>query len=154
MVNISIKEGLSFEKEFKNLCLMQDIVCIRIPDGSKVVRSRNYNLGKYTILKTKSPFDFFITKEGKSCALDCKFVSTKHFNYARINKNQLSHLMQCSKSINAGYLVKFKYLDYYIFYNSYVLGRVEEKCSITPAEGKVIEPTKLDDLLIQERQFH
>lgn len=141
----SQKIGLQFEKEFKSLCGIQGITCIRIPDGSKIVSNR-LSVKKYYQVKIKSPFDFLLTKDGKVCVLDCKSTSQKRFSYSKININQLTNLIQCSQSICAGYLVKFKHLEYYIFYDANTLANLESGESLSIEDGKIVELTNLEVL--------
>lgn len=150
-LNFVRNTGKEFENEFHRLCLMQQIVCIRIPDGSKVVKNK---FNKYSILKIKSPFDFLITQDGKTCAIDCKSTNKKSFSHSMVNQNQIEQLLYCSKSITAGYLVKFEHIEKgYVFFSADLLYKLNKGESLSiQKDGIFVNKNELD-LLLRIKEF-
>lgn len=93
--------GEIFEKKIIATAFKKGWHIVRIPDGCRVV-------GKNTIIRVKSPFDFFMVKDGVAIFFDAKKTELDRFPHNKINQAQLTNLYQISNNkFKAGYIIEF-----------------------------------------------
>ena len=134
--------GDSLERYFHKCLSVKNWDCVRIPDGCKQISSRK-------IIRVKSPFDFFATKQGaKSFFCDVKTIQGDHYCFSAINQLQVRELLKIERNGNvAGYVVHFRESDTYGFLSASQLSSVRAGGSISSAQsialGKEIEIDRL-----------
>jgi len=123
--------GKSFEDFFVDLCSLNKVRAVRIPDAGRTVRT------KYGIQfkRAKSPFDFFITKDGLSACLDTKTTQNKTFSHSKIDQSQVKWLDFTGGSIPSGYVIWFQILDSVVFYNHEILKNLQPGSGLKPEDG-------------------
>lgn len=125
--------GKRFESEFQQIAGWQGIAITRIPDGCKV-------LGGGKIIRVKSPFDWVLTKDGKTALIDTKTTLDKNFKHGKIDLAQLAALYdQQFRGAIAGYVVQFRSLKTVKFFSAGTLkAAVASKSNLVPADGVTI----------------
>ena len=90
--------GLSFERVFQDVCKAQGIDCERIPDSCK-------QIGKNRLIRTPSPFDFVIGRDGKAFFIDTKTSNSPTFSYSQIKQHQLDAFKRLRNAGMGGYII-------------------------------------------------
>lgn len=99
--------GANFESQFANLCGIQSVACVRIPDSCR-------QLGPHKLMRVRSPFDYIIAYKGKTAVLDLKSVGDGNFTHSKITLHQLSALNELSVGAISGYVVGFTLAVYFV----------------------------------------
>lgn len=99
--------GANFESSFENLCGIQQVGCVRIPDSCR-------QIGPHKLMRVRSPFDYVIAYKGKTAVLDLKSVGEGNFTHSKITLHQLSALNELSVGAISGYVVGFTLAVYFV----------------------------------------
>ena len=125
-------DGEAFENWFKTMAQLQRWHCLKIPDGSKTVRTRE----GLKVVRAKAPFDFILAKNKVSLFVDAKICSENRFNHARLTVHQITELKKFEdEGFFAGYVVYFKKLHQIVFFSATQLTRLMAHSSLTPEQG-------------------
>lgn len=92
--------GASFENQFENLCAIQNVTCVRIPDGCKTV-------GPNKMIRVSTPFDYVIGFNGKAGFIDTKVTLGDNFTFSMIKPHQLESLLSLAHCGVSGYIIGF-----------------------------------------------
>lgn len=155
--------GDAFENLFNSTCHKFFIIPVRIPNGGRVYKDRT---GKMGVKLVKSPYDWLITRGGRSAVLDTKTIESGNFTYSCIDQDQLRNLNETAISIPSGYVVWYRQHDTVYFYAASVLRALKPKESLKLKDGLLLgtignfNPEKIFDwkdddqkLLFQQRIF-
>lgn len=128
--------GDLFENMLRNSCLKSQIVCTRIPDGCKMIRTRS---GAVLPKRTTTPFDFLLTKKGKSACIDCKTVDSGNFSHSMLTQHQVHSLLSIHDSdVTAGYVVWFRDTNQVVFYSADKLYHLKARQSLKTEDGTLL----------------
>ena len=123
------REGKSWENTFESFCNLTGVNCIRIPDGCR-------SLGKFKLMRVKSPFDFVLGYGDKIACVDLKsFGSGKNLTHSQIDSNQLHNLHKISRDGIAGYVVNFRSIDKIVFFSATQMLNIMKNNSLSYEEG-------------------
>lgn len=92
--------GVMFEEALTRNARFSQIACTRMPDGCKQLNARR-------IIRVKTPFDFILTKNGKSAFIDTKTLDDKSFANSKIEEHQVNGIMPHVKAGSLGGYVVF-----------------------------------------------
>lgn len=100
---------------FENICALQQVSCIRVPDGCK-------SIGKFRLIRVKSPFDYVIGYADKIACIDLKsFGKGNTLTYSQIHQEQAIALNKIGLHGIAGYIVYHRDPDKIVFHNAHTL---------------------------------
>lgn len=135
--------GNYFESIFEFNCENQKISYVKIPTGSKIVRSR----GRIIPVNIKTPFDYVIGKNGKAAFLDCKTIESGNFSYSMIVPHQLESLVKFeNEGFKSGYLIFYRDVNKVVFFNSSQLSKLSKRQSIDINSGMIIGDNLIIDV--------
>lgn len=129
----SKRVGTGFENVFEKITAQAGILCIRIPDGCKVVGLNN-------LVRKKTPFDFILISNGQCAMIDTKTTIGESF---RINDPKLFEPHQISimkaaneRGITAGFMILFRLTETLCFIEAKDLDNLkyQGKKSIGPSD--------------------
>jgi len=90
--------GSMFETLFENMCAIQNIECVRIPDSCRQV-------GANKLIRVYSPFDFVLCYRQRAAFVDLKSIDIGNLTYSKIVPHQLRNLLKLSPGGVSGYIV-------------------------------------------------
>lgn len=130
--------GAAFESVFFDACLNEMIVIERMPDGCKQV-------GANRLIRVKTPWDFILTRSGKTAYIDTKTTNDPKFTFSAIEKHQadamFKHAREGAPNVTAGYVIELRQTDEVIFVPAWCLHTAVHcgaKGSFGPGDGGVI----------------
>jgi len=127
------REGQNWERSFEINCTEADIRFIRIPDGCK-------QLGRFKLIRVKSPFDYLISYNGKTACIDLKSFGTgTRLTYSHINQNQLIALLNMRRDCLTGYVVFFRSVGKVVFYDSLLMNKLSKGESLEISQGHLLD---------------
>lgn len=99
--------GDNFEAQFENLCAIQGISVVPIPDSCKQVAFNR-------IVRIRSPFDYCICYKQRSAHIDTKSSEKTNFTYSMIDQYQLVQLKKLSPGGPSGYVIAMGERVYFV----------------------------------------
>lgn len=109
------KEGKNWENVFENFCALQQVSCVRIPDGCR-------SLGKFRLVRVKSPFDYVLGYADKIACVDLKsFGKGNTITYSQMHPEQLLKLNTIGLHGIAGYVIYHREPDKVVFHDAHAL---------------------------------
>lgn len=101
---LSKASGDRFETFFYTQAVKNQIACIRIPNGMRMIKVR----GKLIPVPLATPCDFVLIKNSKSIFIDTKTTVKNSFAYSNLKPHQLEALDLVSRhGCLGGYLIQF-----------------------------------------------
>jgi len=134
MGKLSKQVGTTFEKVFEAHCSQRQIAFVKIPDGCRRVQT----LAGLRLIPVKTPFDFFICKNGKSATLDCKTINGSNFTYSQCDQDQVTALSLTGEHIPSGYLIWFRETDRVVFFSVIMLRMLQRRTSLRDSDGMLL----------------
>lgn len=120
--------GAGFENIFQAMCARCGVGVTRVPDGC-ITRRRGNGI---IVLRTKSPWDWVTSWNGKVALLDTKTCGARFGNSA-IDLFQVGEMLKHRPHATAGYVIWQRDIDAVFFVDSRVLaGRIGVRGSINP----------------------
>jgi len=102
---VAKRSGQRFEHMVSSVAHVEGIACVRIPDGSRMVRGRT---GALVNIGQTSPWDFCMAYRGAAAFLDTKCTEDMTFAASKIKSHQLYALQKMEdQGCLAGYLILF-----------------------------------------------
>jgi len=92
--------GANFENLFKQICIIQGVECVTIPDSCKQIGARR-------LIRVVSPFDIILCYNNRAAFLDLKITSSKNFTCSMITPHQVENLRRLSPGGRSGYVIAF-----------------------------------------------
>jgi hypothetical protein len=99
--------GALFESLFENMCALQKVECVRIPDSCRQVGARK-------LIRVVSPFDYVCCYNQRSAFLDLKSIDSGNLTYSKIVPHQMQNLLKLSPGGVSGYIVALKDDIYFV----------------------------------------
>lgn len=90
--------GDNFESQFENLCAIQGISVVAIPNCCKRV-------ARHKLIQIKAPFDYCLCYNQRSAHVDTKSTKEDSFSYSMIKPHQIEELKKLSPGGPAGYII-------------------------------------------------
>jgi len=104
--------GAAFEATFHDACTREGIAITRMPDGCKQV-------GATRLIRVKTPWDFILTRNGKTAFIDTKTTSDDTFPFKSIEPHQAEamyrHDCEGTPNVIGGYVIEFRKINQVIF---------------------------------------
>lgn len=107
---VAQKRGKQFESFFESRCRIQNITCVRIPDGCR-------QLSATRTQRVRTPFDYIIGFKDQVAFVDLKSFDSDRIVYSQINPHQLQSLSELSKHAMAGYIAFFRQTKQIVFFD-------------------------------------
>ena len=123
--------GNSFEAIFEVHCRQSQMGFTKIPDGCRRIKTP-YGI---KLVPCRTPFDYFICKDGRAAAIDCKTIDSDTFSYSAIDRHQAGALYEISSHVAAGYVVWFRTINKICFFNGNILMALTQRNSLKPEDG-------------------
>lgn len=124
--------GQLFEQMFHSMCKRNGVACTRFPDGCR-------QAGSTRLIRVKTPFDWIITRSGKTALIDTKTSDQLTFPHSKITSHQISEMIHHELSGGlAGYVIWLRKSDSVIFVPALELSELARAPgSIQPHQMKV-----------------
>lgn len=90
--------GDNFESQFENLCAIQGISVVGIPNCCKRV-------ARHKLIQIKAPFDYCLCYKQRSAHIDTKSTLSDSFSHSMIKQHQVEELKKLSPGGPAGYVI-------------------------------------------------
>lgn len=129
----SQRNGDGFENLFCSFASRSGILCIRFPNGCRTLRGAG---GRPRFIPVKTPFDWILSKPGKSVFLDTKTTGAVNFSYSQITDHQLVTLGALERhGHQAGYVVHFQKTHQVVFFKAGDLAQLGPRDSLEAGQG-------------------
>jgi hypothetical protein len=123
--------GKTFELLFEAHTRQRGMGFVKIPDGAYRIKTP-YGI---KLVACKTPFDYFICKNGQAACLDVKTVESNRFSYSHCDRNQLESLDSMGSHVAAGYVIWFRTSDRVCFFSHIELNSLQRLSSLTDHGG-------------------
>ncbi|CAK9250664.1 unnamed protein product [Sphagnum jensenii] len=135
MGKLSKEVGTTFEKLFEVHCRQRQMAFIKIPDGCRRVSLGGLGV---KLIPVKTPFDFFICKNGKSATVDCKTIDAALFKYSLCDQDQVNALTVTGEHIPSGYIIWFRETNRVVFFSVVLLRMLQQRTSLRDTDGLLL----------------
>ncbi len=127
------KEGKLFESNFQKIAMSRGISITRMPDGCRAMPG-----GK--IARVPTPFDWFMSLNGRTALIDTKSTMDATFRYSKITPHQVLELRSHERQgVTAGYVIYLRGANSVIFMGAGQLcARIGKEGSIAPLDLGVV----------------
>ncbi len=119
--------GDNFESQFENLCAIQGVECVRVPNGCR-------SLGAHKLVRVTTPMDYILGYMKRAAFVDLKSIASGNLTHSKIVPHQLSSLIKLSRGGISGYIVAIENEVY--FFDVAILKETKKGESVPLTYGK------------------
>jgi penicillin-binding protein-related factor A (putative recombinase) len=132
--HLAREAGKSFEALFEVHCRQKQMGFTKIPDGCYRIKTP-YGI---KLVACRTPFDYFICKNGRAAALDCKTINADSFSFSMLDKHQVEALYELGSHVASGYIIWFRISDKVCFFDSKILMGLVSRTALIPEDGLLL----------------
>lgn len=129
--------GDQWQGVLERRAIREEILMLRIPDGCR-------QIGKDKLIRTRSPLDYVMFKEGRTVCFDAKTINSDVITYSNLHssestKHQLQTCLHIStKGVRAGLIIWFRLSNYVSFIDAQLLNVIQPREGIKYDAGLIL----------------
>lgn len=137
------ENGKNFEDLFEVQAKSEGLAATRTPDGCK-------QIGAKKLIRVKAPWDWVVSRNGKTALIDTKTTTHKTFGHSNIDQNQVGKMVPHNRQgVLAGYVIRIQGINRVIYISAQNLSmRIGVKGSFDHSDSDVLTLGTCDNFRI------